>query len=559
MSKRSLFLSLFIASVLIFVLIGCSQPHLSENVSNESSSLTDVKETLNAAGTDSLAPSKNPPGGLQPAEVPQFVCFGYDDNAYPDAIHWIADFMKTQYNHAGTGNPATYDGNHATASFYMTGQYATSDGLIDANGATIDDVVNAWNKLYMDGHEVGNHTYTHSGTPNTLEYQRCNDVLVNSVNIPASEITGFRAPFLYYTKSSMDDLYAAGFLYDCSIEQAWEPKTGGDDYWPFTLDYTSPYPPRETLGTYPGMWEIPVYTITIAGTNKLEAAFDFNLWATKNLSKADFLTTLKNALDARLAGNRAPFAFGAHTDEYSEFNTGFDQNNAGNSTWIERREAIEEFIIYAQSHPAVRVVSYKEVIDWMKNPVAISSNPGPTPTPTADLSTPTPTVVPATPTPTATVSGGTCGYDQWDAGTVYLNGDKVYHNSKIWRAKWWTQGEEPGIAGVWDYQADCGGGGDPTPTATPTAQPATPTPTATATQTTPTPTVSEPTPTPTASQATPTPTATPDGSVPAWEPYVNYVKDNLVIYSGTTYKCLQPHQSLPGWEPPNVASLWQAQ
>jgi len=29
-----------------------------------------------------ILPSKNPPGGLKPEEVPQFVCFGFDDNSY---------------------------------------------------------------------------------------------------------------------------------------------------------------------------------------------------------------------------------------------------------------------------------------------------------------------------------------------------------------------------------------------------------------------------------------------------------------------------------------------
>ncbi|WP_142063498.1 glycosyl hydrolase family 18 protein [Brevibacillus sp. AG162] len=46
---------------------------------------------------------------------------------------------------------------------------------------------------------------------------------------------------------------------------------------------------------------------------------------------------------------------------------------------------------------------------------------------------------------------------------------------------------------------------------------------------------------------------------PAWAPNVNYVAGDLVSYQGRVYKCLQPHTSLVGWEPTNVAALWQVQ
>jgi hypothetical protein len=38
-----------------------------------------------------------------------------------------------------------------------------------------------------------------------------------------------------------------------------------------------------------------------------------------------------------------------------------------------------------------------------------------------------------------------------------------------------------------------------------------------------------------------------------------YKTGDTVTYNGTTYMCLQAHTSQPGWEPPNVPALWQAQ
>lgn len=47
--------------------------------------------------------------------------------------------------------------------------------------------------------------------------------------------------------------------------------------------------------------------------------------------------------------------------------------------------------------------------------------------------------------------------------------------------------------------------------------------------------------------------------IPSWGANISYKTGDLVSYSGKTYKCLQGHTSLPGWEPSNVPALWQAQ
>lgn len=97
---------------------------------------------------------------------------------------------------------------------------------------------------------------------------------------------------------------------------------------------------------------------------------------------------------------------------------------------------------------------------------------GPTNTPTV-APTATNTVVV---TPTFTPTQGSSLYPTWDSGAVYTGGNKVSWNGSDWEAKWWTQGEEPGIAGVWKNI----GGNPATPTPTATTDPnITPTPTPT--------------------------------------------------------------------------------
>ncbi|GGL58378.1 lytic polysaccharide monooxygenase [Planomonospora parontospora] len=66
-----------------------------------------------------------------------------------------------------------------------------------------------------------------------------------------------------------------------------------------------------------------------------------------------------------------------------------------------------------------------------------------------------------------------------------------------------------------------------------------------------------PTPTPTRTQSpapTPTPTVTPGGT---WKAGTAYTAGSQVAYGGATYRCLQSHTAIPGWEPPNVPALWQ--
>ncbi|MGP3932243.1 lytic polysaccharide monooxygenase [Nonomuraea sp. KM88] len=61
-----------------------------------------------------------------------------------------------------------------------------------------------------------------------------------------------------------------------------------------------------------------------------------------------------------------------------------------------------------------------------------------------------------------------------------------------------------------------------------------------------------PTPTP-----TPTPTSTPTTPSGIWKAGTAYTTGSTVTYNGATYRCVQAHTAIAGWEPPNVPALWQ--
>jgi chitin-binding protein len=41
-----------------------------------------------------------------------------------------------------------------------------------------------------------------------------------------------------------------------------------------------------------------------------------------------------------------------------------------------------------------------------------------------------------------------------------------------------------------------------------------------------------------------------------WKAGTAYKAGSTVTYGGVSYRCIQAHTALAGWEPPNVPALW---
>jgi hypothetical protein len=326
----------------------------------------------------SLAASAKPPGGLAVDNVPMLIALGFDDNAYPDGMAWILDFMKSKVNPAGRGNACTFDGTPARATFFNNSHV----------GVAMDPIKQAHLRAYREGHEAANHTDTHAETlqrnPDKAvwlkEISTCTDYHVG-LGIPRADFIGFRTPFLQQSDQTFDAIVELGFKYDCSIEHYY----GVDGFaWPYTLDqgkslmYAYNAPPG---GKYPKLWELPVYELMTSTTGYSSVTgFDYNMWISQKMTRAKAVETLKASLAVRLQGgnaaaNRAPLLFGAHTDLYSTQN--MEALPPGTAPIADRRAAIEEFLTYALgAHPAVRVVPYAQVMHWMQAPVGLDGTKG---------------------------------------------------------------------------------------------------------------------------------------------------------------------------------------
>jgi len=342
-------------------------------------------------GNDNVPASTNPPCGLTAQQVPMFVGISFDDNSQAAGVQWAVDMLATR----------------GKASFYITSTYALAD---------------AWKAAYTAGHEIGNHTVSHATNRMAdaarwkQEMEDCNAYLTTSVGVPADEIVGFRTPFLEYNDATLATVKELGFRYDTSIEEGYEwddaanngmggPLDGTNFYWPYTLDYRSPGHTVQVewgeglmeIEPHPGLWELPVYAVIVPPDDKcadygvepglraklkervswfevdsgLITGFDYNLWAARandsfEMTKEEFVATLKYTFDQRMAGNKAPMLFGAHTDFYVST---WNQNAPGAPSEADRRAAIEEFLDYAKSKGA-EIVSYKTVLDFVRNPSA---------------------------------------------------------------------------------------------------------------------------------------------------------------------------------------------
>ncbi|NIM91436.1 MAG: hypothetical protein GTO17_10870 [Candidatus Aminicenantes bacterium] len=365
--------------------------------------------------------SQKPPGYLKVSQVPQFITFGFDDNGFSGlensggtgGVKFIIDLFASRNNPSGTGNERTYDGAQTHFSMYCV------TGYIDNN--KIENPVfvkRAWKEALLEGNEIGVHTHQHKhGIPLSIqewesEIETCMDWLTKpfdsqesiaepdntkGIGMNPSEIYGFRAPYLEYNDNAFKAIYRKGFLYDSSIEEGFQDDQDGTNFlWPYTLDTGSQGDKilaidqqRKPVSSYPGLWEIPGYAVIVPPDSlcikygarpglrrKMKqvqdyfdedegkiTGFDWNLWIVFGMTKSEFLATLKYTLDLRLKGNRCPMAFGTHSDIYSS-----KFQDLPNTTFEERQEALIEFIDYALSKPWVRIVSAKELLDWLRNP-----------------------------------------------------------------------------------------------------------------------------------------------------------------------------------------------
>lgn len=307
--------------------------------------------------------SVDPPGGLLPAEIPQFLLLTYDDCVDENSQELIQDVQAPFVNPDGKGIPATYFVN--VVNCWGTGGNPTDPDLVRA--------------LYLDGNEVGHHTYTHNTSYNTPidvweeEFEDTHQFLLNEANIPEEHITGFRAPYLQTNESLYEILEERGFLYDTSLMEQplynYSMSDGVANYvWPHTFDYPTPiscgfFPGNECpLETYAGLWNIPLY-----------------LYLDPRGSEAPSDSIYYGAMDPGTGLSGEPIISGDQLHELLMWN--FEQRYNGNRSPVnvflhasqlvdeDRRSDMRNFLETMLDHDDVWAITLHGLIRWMREPV----------------------------------------------------------------------------------------------------------------------------------------------------------------------------------------------
>lgn len=340
-----------------------------------------------------IAPAGEPiPGGLRPDQTPQFVSIGFDDNYLPQGLAWVLETFAPLRNPSGSGHSATYDRTPARVTFFCN----TDNGQPVRPGNELGKLLAA---AAAAGHEIGVHTRRHATSGDTAspvweeEISGCRTDLA-ALSPASGAIIGFRAPFLQYNQATFLALRSLQFVYDSSIEHGFADTSDGTDLrWPYPLDHGSSDAPG--IGAQAGLWEMPAYAFTVpprlrariqakykdfASANGKITGFDWNLVAGSTeggagFNREEFLETLKYSLDQRLRGNRAPLLIGGHSQFYAGQAYGIDFDPP-HITFPQMQQVMVEFLAYALSKPEVRIVPFRSVLAWCRQPVPLAQGDG---------------------------------------------------------------------------------------------------------------------------------------------------------------------------------------
>ncbi|GAX26229.1 hypothetical protein FisN_16Lh055 [Fistulifera solaris] len=197
--------------------------------------------------------------------------------------------------------------------------------------------------------EQGHHTGTHKGKPPIEEIKSAMDQLI-ACGVPASKLTGFRAPYLEFDTHTFSHLIELKVMYDSTLIQGDDMDSGYgvNNTWPFTLE--NGFTGSITCGgrcinqSYPDLWEIPMYRWY--GTNN--SVLD-------GMDYPNFASDVQQMFERRYFGNRAPFGIYLHEPWFREKTHGADLKQ-----WIEQTLATYDDVYF---------VTNMDLIEWMTNPV----------------------------------------------------------------------------------------------------------------------------------------------------------------------------------------------
>lgn len=279
------------------------------------------------------------PGSLQAKNTPQIVMFSFDD-ALRDQDHksFYQPIFQGRKNPNGCPIGLTYFVSHNYTDYSLVEHvYRTEGAEIEDHSVTHRSPTTWWE-------DASEEEWSH-------EIMDQKEILSLWGGVGASEIRGFRSPFLATSETELKVLHEKDFLYEASMVTR-------TNYWPFTLDYKSPIcdsPATCPVNAYPGLWLVPnvVYNQS--------SGFPCSMLdgCTAPVTEANWLEFFDENFRVHYDDNRSPFGIYSH------------------SAWFygvqakERYDAMSKFLDKLAAMEDVYIVTHSQMLEWVRHPTAL--------------------------------------------------------------------------------------------------------------------------------------------------------------------------------------------
>jgi len=290
-----------------------------------------------------LCGSTDPPGGLNPKEIPQLVLLTFDDAVSIQNSHFYEQAFNGRKNPDGCPIGTTYFLSHDNTNYSAVHDLWARGHEIALHSITHQPPTEHWRDMTVEGHME--------------EFADEEVIISNFAQIPIDELKGLRIPFLQLSgDNSFEMMQKAGLKYDCS----WPTQAFIDyGFWPYTLDYQSVqdcHLPPCPMSSFPGKWVVPM-----VDWRDLEGQSCAMVDACRIIPKEtdEIVAWMIENFNRHYNGTRSPFGFFVHAAWFLQTPIHF--------------EAYLKFIDYLQTLKEVYIVSIQRALEWVQKPSTLDN------------------------------------------------------------------------------------------------------------------------------------------------------------------------------------------
>ncbi|XP_054924842.1 uncharacterized protein [Dermacentor andersoni] len=289
--------------------------------------------------------SDKPPAGMRPDQVPQFVTLTFDDAVTVTNMAFYRELLE------GFARKNKANGCGIAATFFVSHEYTDYAAV---------------NALHSWGNEIAVHSISHRtdwdywNTINSTQWER--EMLDQKVmmetfaNVPASDVTGVRGPFLYTGGDQLFRMQALHFRYDCTLVHQRVRRGAENPVYPYTMDFgfrrscmVYPCPER----TYPGLWVVPMNVLFREREGQDLPCAMADMCVPQPITVNETFEYLRSNFEDFYTTNRAPFPLFLHEAYLQQ---------------PSRKQGYLQFIDWLLQKDDVFLVTISEVLRFMQDP-----------------------------------------------------------------------------------------------------------------------------------------------------------------------------------------------